>query len=95
MPVDNDTVRHIAKLAGLALSEDRLEPLAKELDGILQWAAMLGEVNVDDVPPMTSVVTQKLRMRADNVTEGNNADALMSNTPEHEDHFFVVPKVVD
>jgi aspartyl-tRNA(Asn)/glutamyl-tRNA(Gln) amidotransferase subunit C len=95
MPVDNKTVRHIAKLAGLAVPDDRLEPLAKELDGILQWAAMLAEVNVDDVPAMTSVVTQKLRMRADKVTETDNADALMSNTPEHENHFFVVPKVVD
>ena len=95
MPVDNDTVRHIAKLAGLAVAEDRLAPLAGELDGILKWADMLSEVNVDGVPPMTSVATQKLRMRTDQVTDGDNADALMSNTPDHVDHFFVVPKVVD
>jgi aspartyl-tRNA(Asn)/glutamyl-tRNA(Gln) amidotransferase subunit C len=95
MPVDNDTVRHIAKLAGLAVPEDRLAPLAKELDGILTWADMLGEVNVDNVPAMTSVVTQKLRVRSDQVTEADNAEALMSNAPDHVAHFFVVPKVVD
>ena len=93
MSVDKDTVRRIAKLARLAVPESRLEPMAGELNGIFQWVEMLGEVNVDGVPAMTSVVAQKLKWREDKVTDGNQTDALMINAPGGEDHFFVVPKV--
>jgi aspartyl-tRNA(Asn)/glutamyl-tRNA(Gln) amidotransferase subunit C len=87
MSVDQDTVRRIARLARIALDEERVEPMMN--------AEQLAEVDVTDVPPMTSVVAQRLKMREDVVDEGGNADALMSNAPETEDHFFVVPKVVE
>jgi aspartyl-tRNA(Asn)/glutamyl-tRNA(Gln) amidotransferase subunit C len=95
MSVDKDTVRRIAKLARLALAEDRVEPMAGELNGIFQWVQQLNEVDVTGVPQMTSVVEQRLKMREDKVTEGGNAAALMANAPEGEDNFFVVPKVVE
>ena len=95
MSVDKDTVRRIAKLARIALEEDRVAPMERELNGILAWVEQLQEVNVEGVAPMTSVVAQKLKMRDDLVTEGGNADALMANAPDGEDHFFVVPKVVE
>jgi aspartyl-tRNA(Asn)/glutamyl-tRNA(Gln) amidotransferase subunit C len=95
MSVDKDTVRRIAKLARLAVPETRLEPMAAELNGIFQWVEMLGEVDVAGVPAMTSVVAQKLKWREDKVNDGNQADALLANAPEGEDHFFVVPKVVE
>jgi aspartyl-tRNA(Asn)/glutamyl-tRNA(Gln) amidotransferase subunit C len=93
MSVDKDTVRRIAKLARLAVPENRLEPMAAELNGIFQWVEMLGEVDVEGVPAMTSVVAQKLKWRKDEVNDGGQADALMINAPEGEEHFFVVPKV--
>jgi aspartyl-tRNA(Asn)/glutamyl-tRNA(Gln) amidotransferase subunit C len=95
MSVDKETVRRIARLARLKLEEDRVEPMMEELNGILAWVEQLKEVNVEGVPPMTSVVEQRLKMRDDVVTEGDNADALMLNAPGGEDHFFVVPKVVE
>ena len=95
MSVDKDTVRRIAKLARLAVPENRLEPLAGELNGIFQWVEMLAEVNVEGVPAMTSVVAQKLKWRQDKVSDGGQADALLANAPEGEDHFFVVPKVIE
>ena len=95
MSVDKDTVRRIAKLARLALAEARVEPMAAELNGIFTWVQQLNEVDVEGVAPMTSVVEQRLKMREDKVTEGGNADALMANAPGGEDHFFVVPKVVE
>ena len=95
MSVDKATVRRIAKLARLALEEERVEPMMNELNNILAWVEQLQEVDIEGVPPLTSVVEQKLKMRDDVVTEGNVADALMSNAPESEDHFFVVPKVVE
>jgi aspartyl-tRNA(Asn)/glutamyl-tRNA(Gln) amidotransferase subunit C len=95
MSVDKDTVRRIAKLARLAMPEAKLEPMAGELNGIFQWVEMLGEVNVEGVVPMTSVVAQKLKWREDTVTDGGQADAVTANAPGGEYHFFVVPKVVE
>jgi aspartyl-tRNA(Asn)/glutamyl-tRNA(Gln) amidotransferase subunit C len=95
MSVDQDTVRRIAKLARIALDEERVEPMMNELNGILAWVEQLKEVDVANVPPMTSVAEQRLKMRADVVTEGGNAEALMTNAPQSEDRFYVVPKVVE
>ena len=95
MSVDKDTVRRIAKLARIAMPEEKLAPMADALNGILGWVEMLNEVDVAGVPAMTSVVAQKLTWRADVVTDGGNAEALMANAPDHEGTFFVVPKVVE
>src|SRR5579859_4007788 len=95
MSIDKDTVRRIAKLSRIALDEARVEPMVDELNAIFAWVQQLNEVNVEGVPPLTSVVAQRLKMREDKVTEGGNANALMANAPEGEDHFFVVPKVVE
>ena len=95
MSVDKDTVRRIAKLARIALDEGRVGPMAQELNGIMAWVEQLNEVDVAGVAPMTSVVAQKLKMRDDVVTDGGEADALMANAPGGEDHFFIVPKVVE
>ncbi len=95
MSVDKDTVRSIAKLARLALDDARADSMVGELNGILTWVEQLKEVDVEGVPPLTSVVAQKLKMRDDVVSDGGNADALMTNAPGGEDHFFVVPKVVE
>ena len=95
MSVDKDTVRRVAKLARIALEEERVEPMMAELNGILGWIEQLQAVNVDGVPPLTSVVAQKLKMRDDVVTEGGHAEALMTNAPGGEDNFFVVKKVLE
>ena len=95
MSVDKDTVRRIARLARLAVPEERLEPLAGELNGIFRWVEMLNEVDVEGVPAMTSVVAQKLKWRADVISDGGDAADLLANAPEKEATFFVVPKVVE
>jgi len=95
MSVDKDTVRRIARLARLKIEESRVEPMVAELNGILNWVEQLKEVDIAGIEPMTSAVDHRLKMRDDVVTEPNNADALMINAPSGEDHFFVVPKVVE
>ncbi len=95
MSVDKDTVRRIARLARLKVAEERLDPMAAELNSIFQWVEMLNEVKVEGVPPMTSMVAQKLKWRKDEVADGGVADGLMRNAPESEENFFVVPKVVE
>jgi len=95
MSVDKQTVRRIAKLARIALPEERVESMMAELNGILGWIEQLQEVNTKGVEPMTSVVAQKLKMREDIVTAGGDAAAIIANAPQTEDDFFVVPKVVE
>ena len=95
MSVDRDTVRRIARLARIAVDDEQVASMEKELNALLAWVEQLSEVNVEGVPAMTSVVAQKLRWRKDEVSDGGQADALMINAPEGEEHFFVVPKVIE
>ena len=95
MSVDKDTVRRIAKLARIAMDDAQAAEMETELNALLDWIQQLSEVDVENVPPMTSVVQQRLKMREDVVTDGGYADDLMKNAPQSEDHFFVVPKVVE
>lgn len=95
MAIDAATVRKVARLARLATPEERLEPLAKELNGIIAWIEQLAEVDTDGVTPMTSAVEQALPMRDDVVTEGGDSSKVLANAPRAKDGFFVVPKVVE
>ncbi len=88
-------MRKVAHLARLKTPDDRLEPLAAELNGILAWIEQLQEVDVTGVEPMTSNVAQPLRLRDDVVTDGARVDAVLSNAPKSADGFYVVPKVVE
>ena len=95
MAIDAATVRKVAKLARISEAEERLEPLAAELNGIMAWIEQLGEVDTDGVEPMTSAVHVPLPMRDDVVTEGGDPDVVLSNAPKRAGNFFVVPKVVE
>jgi aspartyl-tRNA(Asn)/glutamyl-tRNA(Gln) amidotransferase subunit C len=95
MPVSNEQVRHIAKLARIAMSDEEIERLAPELNNILGWVERLGEVNTDGVEPLTAVVELKLRLRDDVVNDGNIRDAILANAPDAQHGFFAVPKVIE
>jgi aspartyl-tRNA(Asn)/glutamyl-tRNA(Gln) amidotransferase subunit C len=95
MSVDAKTVRRIAHLARIAVADDEVEHLQGELNAILAFVEQLSEVNVDGVEPMTSVTPMAMKKREDRVTDGNIADDILKNAPVREDHFFVVPKVVE
>ncbi|TPW02391.1 MAG: aspartyl-tRNA(Asn)/glutamyl-tRNA (Gln) amidotransferase subunit C [bacterium] len=95
MAIDAATVRRVAHLARIKTPEDRPEPLAAELNGILSWIEQLNEVDVDGVEPMTSNVAQPMRLRDDVVTDGDKVADVLGNAPRSADGFFVVPKVVE
>ncbi|MFJ6024075.1 Asp-tRNA(Asn)/Glu-tRNA(Gln) amidotransferase subunit GatC [Brevundimonas sp. NPDC092305] len=95
MAIDAATVRRVAHLARIKTPEDRLEPLAQELNGILAWVEQLDEVDIQGVEPMTSNVSQPLRLRDDVVADGAKVEAVLSNAPKSADGFYVVPKVVE
>ncbi|HJY17631.1 MAG TPA: Asp-tRNA(Asn)/Glu-tRNA(Gln) amidotransferase subunit GatC [Xanthobacteraceae bacterium] len=95
MSVDADTVRRVAHLARISVAEDEVENLRGELNAILAFVEQLGEVNVEGVEPMTSVTPMAMKMREDVVNDGGIADDIIANAPAHDNHFFVVPKVVE
>jgi len=95
MSVDTATVRRIAHLARIAVADDEVEHLKGELNAMLAFVEQLQEVNVEGVEPMTSVMPMAMKKRADLVTDGGIADDIVKNAPTTEDHFFLVPKVVE
>jgi aspartyl-tRNA(Asn)/glutamyl-tRNA(Gln) amidotransferase subunit C len=95
MTIDAATVRKVAKLANIRESEDRLDSLAQELSGIMQWIEQLNEVDTDGVEPMASAVALALPMREDVVTDEGDPAIILANAPAARGHFFVVPKVVE
>jgi aspartyl-tRNA(Asn)/glutamyl-tRNA(Gln) amidotransferase subunit C len=95
MSVDLATVKRVARLARLAVSEEQAERMTGELNGILGFVEQLDEVDVTGVEPMTSVMPMAMKKRADVVTDGNKADAIVANAPATDRNFFQVPKVVE
>jgi aspartyl-tRNA(Asn)/glutamyl-tRNA(Gln) amidotransferase subunit C len=95
MSVDADTVRRIAHLARIAVEEGEVAHLQGELNAILAWIEQLQAVDVAGVEPMTSVTPMKMKMRADEVTDGGKPEDIVKNAPQSDDNFFLVPKVVE
>jgi aspartyl-tRNA(Asn)/glutamyl-tRNA(Gln) amidotransferase subunit C len=95
MPVSSEQVRHIAKLARIAMSEEELARLEPELNNILGWVEQLAEVDTEGVEPLTAVIDQKLRLRDDVVNDGNIRDEVLANAPDAQHGFFAVPKVIE
>lgn len=95
MSVDIATVKRVAHLARIAVSEEEANRMTGELNGILGFVEQLSEVDVSGVEPMTSVMPMAMKKRADVVTDGGIPEIVVGNAPASEDHFFLVPKVVE
>ncbi len=95
MAVDEATVRRIAKLARISVTDEEAKAYQGEISTILDWVEQLNEVDVEGVEPMTSVVEMSMNMREDVVTDGERPSEVTTNAPAKEDHFFLVPRVVE
>ena len=95
MSVDTATVKRVAKLSRIAITEERAASMQDELNAILGFVEQLSEVDVEGVEPMTSVVDMTMRKRQDEVNDGSKAADIVANAPVSEDNFFMVPKVVE
>jgi aspartyl-tRNA(Asn)/glutamyl-tRNA(Gln) amidotransferase subunit C len=95
MSVDLATVKRVARLARIAVTEPEAERMTGELNGILGFVEQLAEVDVENVEPMTSVTHQTMRWRKDVVADGNKAAEVTANTKDTADNFFMVPKVIE
>jgi len=95
MSVDSSTVKKVASLARIALTDAQADALMPELNSIIGWVEQLGEVDVAGVEPMTAVIPNHLRLREDVVTDGGIRDRVLANAPQAEHGFFAVPKVIE
>ncbi|MEO1266163.1 MAG: Asp-tRNA(Asn)/Glu-tRNA(Gln) amidotransferase subunit GatC [Pseudomonadota bacterium] len=95
MQIDQATVKRIARLARIEISEAQAQSLEGELSNILDWVEQLDEVDTSEVEPMTQVVPMEMKKRADGVTDGEIPARIVANAPMTDDDFFVVPKIVE
>ena len=95
MSIDKDTVKHISKLARISLDEKKINNLSKDLSSIMKFIEKLNKLNTDNIAPLTSIINASLKSRIDEVKDGKIKDQILKNSPEKNEEFFVVPKVID
>ena len=95
MSIDKDTVKHISKLARISLDEKKISNLSKDLSSIMKFIEKLNELSTDKVTPLTSIINASLKSREDEIKDGKIRDQILKNSPEKNEEFFVVPKVLE
>ena len=95
MSIDKDTVKHISKLARISLDEKKVDSLSKDLTSIMRFIENLNNLNTDKIEPLTSIINASLNSRKDDVKDGKIRDQILKNSPEKNEEFFVVPKVIE
>ena len=95
MSIDKDTVKHISKLARISLDDKKINDLSKDLTSIMKCIEKLNTINTDKITPLTSIINASLKSRKDEIKDGKIRDQILKNSPEKNDEFFVVPKVLE
>jgi len=95
MSIDKNTVKHISKLARISLDEKNVDSLSKDLTSIMKFIENLNKLNTDKTAPLTSIINASLKSRKDEIKDGKIRDQILKNSPEKNDEFFVVPKVIE
>ena len=95
MSIDKETVKHISKLARISLDEKKINSLSKDLSSIMKFIEKLNELNTDKTSPLTSIINASLRTREDEIKDYKIRDQILKNSPDKNEEFFVVPKVVE
>ena len=95
MSIDKDTVKHISKLARISLDDEKIDSLSKDLSSIIKFIEKLNELKTDKTKPLTSIINASLKPRKDEIKDGKIRDQILKNSPEKNEEFFVVPKVLE
>ena len=95
MSIDKDTVKHISKLARISLDEKKIDNLSEDLSSIMKFIEKLNKINTDKTNPLTSIINASLKSRKDEVKDGKIRSQILKNSPEKNEEFFVVPKVIE
>lgn len=95
MPIDKNQVKKVAKLSRISLDDSKLESLSKDLISILNFVEQLNELDTNEIKPLTSIIDKSLDTRDDTVSDGQIKDQILKNSPEKNEDFFIVPKVIE
>ncbi len=95
MSLDKEKIKYVAKLARISVNETKIDSLTKDLNSIFKFIEQLNELNTDKVEPLTSILNQSLRKRKDEISDGKIRNKILKNSPQKNEEFFVVPKVVE
>ena len=95
MSIDLKTIKHISKLSRISVDEKRAEKLADDLNSIFEFIEKLNELKTDDVKPLTSIAETTLKFRSDEIKSKNIREQIIKNSPQENEDYFVVPKVIE
>ena len=95
MSIDKDKIKHVSKLARISVDENKINSLTKDLSSIFRFIEQLNELNTDKVEPLSSILNEPLRSRKDEINDGKIREKILKNSPEKNEEFFVVPKVIE
>jgi|TARA_B110000263_G_C15061735_1_gene397755 aspartyl-tRNA(Asn)/glutamyl-tRNA(Gln) amidotransferase subunit C len=95
MSIDKNKIKHISKLARISVDEKKIDSLAKDLSSIFKFIEQLNEINTENVVPLSSITNEPLRLRKDEINDGKIREKILENSPEKNEEFFVVPKVIE
>tara|TARA_B100001173_G_C15575539_1_gene374053 strand:+ start:66 stop:353 length:288 start_codon:yes stop_codon:yes gene_type:complete len=95
MSIDKNKIKHVSKLARISVDEKKIDGLSKDLSSIFKFIEKLNELNTDNVEPLSSILNEPLRYRKDEVTDGKIREKILKNSPQKNEEFFVVPKVIE
>ena len=95
MSIDKDKIKHVSKLARILVDEKKIDGLTKDLSSIFKFIEQLNELNTDEVKPLSSILNEPLRFRKDKINDGKIRDKILENSPNKNEEFFVVPKVIE
>ena len=95
MSIDKDKIKHVSKLARISVDEKKIDGLTKDLSSIFKFIEQLNELNTDKVEPLSSILNEPLRSRKDEINDGKIRDKILKNSPNKNEEFFVVPKVIE
>jgi len=95
MSIDKDKIKHVSKLARISVDEKKIDDLTKDLSSIFKFIEQLNELNTDKIKPLSSILNEPLRSRKDEIKNGKIREKILENSPQKNEEFFVVPKVIE
>ncbi len=95
MSIDKDKIKHVSKLARISVNDKKIDGLTKDLTSIFKFIEQLNELNTDKVEPLSSILNEPLRTREDKITDGKMREKILENSPQKNEEFFIVPKVIE
>jgi|TARA_B110000967_G_C18738864_1_gene486627 aspartyl-tRNA(Asn)/glutamyl-tRNA(Gln) amidotransferase subunit C len=95
MSIDKDKIKHISKLARISVDEKKIDSLTKDLSSIFKFIEKLNELKTDNIEPLSSILDEPLRLRKDEINDGKIREKILENSPQKNEEFFVVPKVIE